>query len=306
MSKENLENIIKGYNDADQFRLANRYVNTEALFSKEGLTEEVENQTPPVCVNIAHLNEMTSIKDMGKEFYNKHLNVTILGISSARGPKDLQDLLKNLGAGKVTTTAIDISDGIFTEVAKMGLDELICFQQDARSTGLPSLSQDLVLRDHLGNCCPPEIDKAINTEVGRIVKSNGISVVNITSSDLLQQSIDRDIIKLEHLNSVLGKVIVSALQNSVYDLSELAIFLPNLDLSGLKGKILEIGQNENFVVFGEDDQGHGEWFRKLNDHIMEWQRNGFNIMEIQSREGWDSHNPPLRCHRHIAVLRKTT
>ena len=306
MSKENLENIIKGYNDADQFRLANRYVNTEALFSKEGLTEEVENQTPPVCVNIAHLNEMTSIKDMGKEFYNKHLNVTILGISSARGPKDLQDLLKNLGAGKVTTTAIDISDGIFTEVAKMGLDELICFQQDARSTGLPNLSQDLVLRDHLGNCCPPEIDKAINTEVGRIVKPNGISVVNITSGDLFRQSVDRDIIKFEQLNPLLGEVTVSALQNSVYDLFELAVFLPNIDLSGLRGKILEIGQNENFVVFGEDDQGHGEWFRKLDDHVIEWQRTGFNIMEIQSREGWDSHDPSLRCHRHIAVLKKST
>ena len=89
MTKENL-----GYTDAHEFRASNQYVDTEQLFAEQGLTEAVENKTPPVCVNIAHLSTMESIQGLQKELLGKSLRVAILGISSSRGPKDLQDLLK--------------------------------------------------------------------------------------------------------------------------------------------------------------------------------------------------------------------
>ena len=181
MSAENKPQILTGYTRADEFRVSNQYTNTEQLFAEQGLTRKVENNTPPVCVNIAHLATTESIQALGKEFSGQALSVAILGISSARGPKDLQDLLKSLGAEHISTTAIDISDGIFNQIQTTGLDEVHCWIRDAQNTGLPEASQDIVLRDHLGNCCPPEVDKTINLEVARILKPNAISIVNITT-----------------------------------------------------------------------------------------------------------------------------
>lgn len=300
MSKEQ----IAGYTHADEFRVSNQYANTEQLFIKQGLTKAVENKTPPVCVNIAHLSTMKSIQELQEEFSRKALNVAILGISSATGPKDFQNLMKGLGASHVCTTAIDISDGIFAEVVETGLDEIHCWERDARDTGLPSSSQDLALRDHLGNCCPPNVDRAISIEVGRIVKPGGISIVNITTSDLLLKSEGRNFVAFKELQAALGHDIVEALQNQVYDLEELAAMFPIIDTTPLKGVLLEIEPNGSFVVFGEDQQSHGEWFRSLENHMLSWQQTEFEVVEIKSREGLDSHIPPLKCRRHNVVLRK--
>lgn len=299
MSEKNL-----GYTDAHEFRVSNQYVDTEQLFIEQGLTEAVENKTPPVCVNIAHLSTMKSIQELQEGFLGKSLKVTILGISSARGPKDLQDLLKSIGVSHVSTTALDISDGIFAEVKATGLDEIHCFERDARNTGLVNSSQNFVLRDHLGNCCPPNVDRSINIEVGRIVKPGGISVVNITTSDLLLESKNRVFVPFKELQKVLEIEAVKALQNHVYDLKELSAMFSGIDISQLRGLFLEIESNGSFVVFGEGQQGHGEWFRSLEDHLSSWQQTGFEIMEIKSREGLDSHIPPLKCMRHNVVLRK--
>jgi len=299
MTKESL-----GYTSAQEFRASNQYVDTEQLFAEQGLTEAVENKTPPVCVNIAHLSTMESIQRLQEDLLGKSLRVAILGISSARGPKDLQDLLKSLGAGHVATTALDISNGIFADVEATGLDEIRCLERDARDTGLVDSSQDFVLRDHLGNCCPPNVDRSINAEVGRIVKPGGISVVNITTSDLLLDSEDRVFVSFEQLQNALGIKVVKALQDHIYDLEELTTMFPEVDASQLRGLLLEIEPNRSFVVFGEDQQGHGEWFRSLEDHLLSWQQAGFEAIETKSREGLDSHVPPLKCRRHNVVLRK--
>jgi len=299
MKEENL-----GYTDAHEFRIRNQYVNTEELFVEQGLTEAVENKTPPVCVNIAHLSMMESIQRLREGFFGNSLKVAILGISSARGPKDLQGLLKDLGAGHISTTALDISDGIFAKVEATGLDDVCCLERDARDTELIDSSQDLVLRDHLGNCCPPNVDRAVNAEVGRIVKPGGISIVNITTSDFLLESEGRGIVSYKQLQEILGTKVVEALQNHIYDLEELEAMFPSIDTSQLRGILLEIEPNRSFVVFGEGQQGHGEWFRSLKDHLSSWQQTGFEVVEIKSREGLDSHVPPLKCKRHNIVLRK--
>ncbi len=298
MTKESL-----GYTNADEFRANNQYVNTERRFAEQGL-EAVKDETPPAIVNIAFLSTMESIQGLQIEFLGNALEVAFLGISSASGPKALQDLLKELGASHVSTTALDISDGIFAEVKETGLDEILCFERDARDTGLADSSQDLVLRDHLGNCCPPNIDRAISVEVGRIVKPGGISIVNITTSDLLLESDDRRFVSFKQLRESLGVGVIEALQAQVYDLKKLAAVFPNVDTIQLRGLLLEIEPNKSFVVFGEDQQGHGEWFRSLEDHLLSWQQTGFEVIEVMSREGLDDHVPPLSCRRHNVILRK--
>jgi len=300
MTKENL-----GYTNARGFRDSRDYEGTDDIVEKEGLIEELEEGvTPSILLNIAHLSTMESIQGLKEELLGESLEVAILGISSARGPKALQDLLKSLGAGHISTIALDISDGIFAKVEATGLDEIICLQRDARDTGLVGSSQSLVLRDHLGNCCPPNIDRAINVEVERIVKPGGISIVNITTSDLLLESEGRKFIPFEQLQEALGTRIVRALQNQVYDLERLKAMSSGIDTQQLRGSLLEIEPNRSFVVFGENRQGDGEWFRSLEDHLSSWQQTGFEIMEINSREGTDGHYPPLQCKRHNVILRK--
>ncbi|HCC30796.1 MAG TPA: hypothetical protein DEQ03_12220 [Marinilabiliales bacterium] len=295
---------FKGYSDGHQFRLTNRYLDTQKLFEILGLSEEVENRTPTVGVNIAHLAKMWSIQSSSREITGKDLNVTILGISSAKGPKDFQRLLKGLGAGRVSTVAVDISDGIFEEIKQSGLDEIQCFQRDARETSIPANSQDFVLRDHIGNCCPPAIDRAIDEEAFRILKPRGIAIVNITTSDEIQQSEGRVTIPFSASLSNLGSVMISAFQQRIYDLDELKRFMPVEEAEQLRGTIIGIEENDSFVVFGEDQQGHGEWFRTWQDHIQTWQRHGFHNVEVQSRRGLDSHDPPLKCVRLNVVLQK--
>ena len=295
---------IKGFTNGKQFREKNLYSITQKLFEQLGLSPEVEKWTPTVGVNIAHLARMKSIQQLGSEINGRALSVTILGISTTEGPRDFQRLLKALGAGHIATTAVDISDGIFDAIIQTKeLDEIQCLLEDARKTGLASGSQDFVLRDHLGNCCPPEIDRAIDQEVSRILKPRGYSIVNITTSDLLLKSLDREVVVFERLKEEFGDRIIKALQNNIYDLQQFKDF-PEIKPEILRGMILEIEPEDSFVVFGEDLQGHGEWFRTFADHNSGWRRNGLTIVEEASRPGQDSHEPKLECLRHNVLLKK--
>lgn len=300
-----------GYSDTNQFRDVNQYEITQRLFEQLGLSEEVENRTPTPGINIDHLAMMESIQALTSELNGKSLNVAILGLSTPQGPKDFERLLKALGTTWVSTVIIDLSNGIFEAISQTGLDEVKCFQRDARNTGLPNESQDLILRDHLGNCCPPEIDRAINREVARILKPDGIAIVNITTSENLFQSPGRKIVRFNELRSLdwLHEQIFGFLRTEIYDLEDLKRLFPgptNQMIEQLRGAILEIEPRDSFVVFGEDPQGHGEWFRPLDDHLATWGADGFEVIGIKSRVGWDSHEPPLRCRRHNVVLRKIT
>ncbi len=296
---------FKGYSDGHGFRTANGYIETQQLFETLGLTAEVENRTPTVGVNVAHLARMPSVQALSGEFSGRNVGSVILGISTAEGPHDFQELLHGLGATHVSTTAIDISDGIFDAIRQSGMDEVDCMQHDARETGIAERSQDIVLRDHIGNCCPPEIDRAIDAEAARILRSGGIAVVNITTSDRLFQSPQRQIIPFERMEGELGRDVMRALQSGIYDLEEAARMFPQISFAFLRGAVAEIEPGGSFVVFGEDRQGHGEWFRTLDDHRKTWEQDGFEVVEVASREGNDSHEPPLRCLRHNVILRKT-
>lgn len=302
------EVIGKGYTDVNKFRQVNEYENTEELFRKKGLTAEIENKTPPVAVNIAHLANMISQESLIEELFTalrkKEITVAILGLSSAQGPRDFQNLLKGFGVNRVKTIAIDISDGIFGEVMELDLDEVICLQCDARTTPLSSETVDIVLRDHLGNCCPPMIDRTIDEEVTRILTPGGISIVNITTSELLPQSEGREVINFVQLQEEIDKKTLKALQEKIYDLEDFKKMFPRINVEAFRGPIIEIEEGGSFVVFGEDLQGHGEWFRSLEDHLSLFKKDGFEIVGMSIREGWDSHKPPLRCQRHNIVLKK--
>jgi len=299
-------NELKGYTDGHEFRSANRYIDTQQLFERLGLTDEVEQRTPTVGVNVAHLARMQSVRALSGELAGRLISVTVLGISTAEGPRDFQKLLKGLGALRVATTAIDISDGIFDDIRRSGLDEVTCLQQDARDTGMPTGSQDLNLRDHIGNCCPPEIDRAIDREAARILKPGGLAVVNITTSDELRHSGGRAVVDVATLRQGIGDDLLLALQTGIYDLEEIRMRFPGTDTEVLRGRILEIEPGGSFVVFGEDEQGHGEWFRTLEDHERQWKRDGFSVVDIATRTGTDSHVPPLACVRHNVLLRKNS
>ena len=296
----------KGYTNGAEFRHANQYEETQRLHKSSASVDEIDKggHTPTVGINLEFIMRMNSIKWLSEEVRNRDLSVAILGISTVEGPADFQTLLKSLGANRISTTAVDISDGIFTKIEQLELDEIVCLQRDARDTGLPGASQDLNLRDHLGNCCPPAIDRGINKEAARILKPGGIAVVNITTSDLLARSQGRTIINFDQAVNLFGEEITRAFQTEIYDLIDLKRKFPMLNTELLRGKIIEIESNESFVVFGEDEQGHGEWFRRLDDHISTWEQDGFEIVEIQTRQGTDGHKPPLECLRHNVILRK--
>ncbi len=299
-----MNNEIRGFSDGHQFRSANGYVDTQKLFERLGLSSEVVNRTPTVGVNIAFLAKMNSVQSLSHDIGGRDLNVAVLGISTADGPSDFQKLLKGLGAGKVSTTAIDLSDGIFSEIERSGLDQVKCLLQDARDTGLAGASQDFNLRDHIGNCCPPQIDRQIDQEASRIWKPGAISIVNITTSDFLGESKDRRMVGFEEMKAIVGEEVIEALRENIYDLKELHEAFPDLDVEPLRGLVMEIEPGRSFVVFGEDEQGHGEWFRTIEDHKKTWKADGFEVVEIASRKGNDSHDPPLVCNRHNVVLKK--
>lgn len=294
-----------GYSDVKAFRETNQYVETEELFRQLGLTTEVENRTPPVAVNIAHLARMDSVQRLSIDVEGRDLCVTILGLSSAQGPKDFERLLKGLGAGFIKTTVVDISDGIFDDVKKSGLDEVSCIQTDARNSGIETESQDFILRDHIGNCCPPEVDRIISMEASRILRYGGISILNITTSELLALSLNRGIVTFKRLSELVGADVISGLRQHVYDLNDLKETFPRQeDIDLFRGFLIEIEEGGSFVVFGEDLQGHGEWFRAIREHILFATQHGMELKEMKSRIGWDSHTPPLKCFRHNIIFEK--
>ena len=297
---------IVGYTSGKEFRDTNRYVNTEEMFRQLGLTDEVENRTPPVAVNIAHLATMDAVQRLADEFMGRNLNVAILGISSASGPKDFERLVKSLGADFVSTVAVDISDGIFADIEASEMDNVSCLQKDARETGIETETQDIVLRDHIDNCAPPKVSEAIDQETARISKPNGIAIVNVTTREELLKSVDRSFIPFDQLVEAVGEEVIKALQEEIYDLVELRKKFPQLDnslISQLQGRLLEIEPQGTIAVFGEDGIGHGEWFPKLERLVDTWQSDGFEIVGLKSRVGLDSHNPPLKCRRHNVILR---
>ncbi|MDZ7586764.1 MAG: hypothetical protein U0946_03325 [Patescibacteria group bacterium] len=291
-------------------RQSSGYDETQKLIEKEGITEATLNRTPPVGLNLRLLTEMPIMVQLRQEISSRPINAAILGIAIAEGVPDFHRfLLTALNTRWNNLFVLDIDSVILKEVDKLSLPGVIIREVDARQTQVETNSLNMVLMDHLGNCCPPVIDRQIQKEAHRILKPGGIAIINITTSELLSLSRGRKKLPFNHVRQIMGEDGIEALQTEIYDLSQLKRKF-NIDLDFiLKGPILEIEKDcpESVVVFGENEVGHGEWFRPLKDHLKQWKTTwgwGFDILEIKSREGNDSHNPPLRCFRHNIVLRK--
>lgn len=306
MTSEILNNIGEEFGDG--LRKSSQYNKTQKDLEKDGITDKVLNQTPPVGLNLRLIAEMPLKPELKKMFDSQPINTTILGIAIADGVPDFQRFLHTaLNTSWKNLEVIDFDPAILQQVAAViaekNLTGVNLRETDARSTGIESGSQQIVLRDHLGNCCPPVIDRQIDQEVNRILISEGLSIVNITTSEILTQSPNRQIINFDQLQQIVGPEIIAALQSEIFDLSQLERKFGQ-NWQQLRGLLLEIEPNKSFVIFGEDKSGHGEWFRSLNDHLQLFQNNGFKILAMQSRKGDDSHQPPLRCQRHNLILQK--
>lgn len=303
MSKEQ-EIVSKGDIFGQGLREESQYNRTQIIFEQTGLTEAVLGKTPPVGVNLCLLSTMESILTVQKELFEKSVNATMLGIAIPDGVVDFQKFLHSILHVNIDRlSVIDIDQEILRQIQQLNLSRTDILHRDARHTELVTSSQDIVIRDHLGNCCPPMIDRAVESEVARIVKPGGISIVNITTSESLMKSPDREVIHFDTLSRLLDAEKITELTSTIYDLAE-SDESTNDGLHTFRGKLLEIENDNSFVVFGEDEIGHGEWFRPLADHVAMWEKHGFEIMEIKTREGTDSHTPPLICQRHNVVMKK--
>ena len=305
---------LTGAESANGLRERTQYELTEATMIAQGVTEAVKNETPPVAINLQLLNEEVGMmQTLRKEFEHKPIRIAVLGIATASGITHILDFARSsLEASKTTLFAVDINPAVLQEVNALALDNVTALHEDARSTSISAESIDLVIRDHVGNCCPPEVDREINKEAIRILRPGGLSITNITTSELLIQSEDRSIIRFSDLQEMAGDEFVAKLQTEFFDLDDIRKN-SNHDSEAMRGILLEIERGESFAIFGSgksdlDEQvdliGHGEWFRGLPDHIQMWQRDGFFIEHIRSRSGLDSHLPKLHCLRHIVMLRK--
>lgn len=284
-------------------RQSSGYEETQQLIETQGVTNEALNRTPPVGLNLRLLTEMTEVKQLATELNGRPVDAAILGIAIAAGVPDFKKFLNSaLNTNWNHLTVMDIDSVILHEIDRLQLPKVTTREVDVRRTGIETASMDIVLLDHLGNCCPPAIDREIQTEVHRILKPGGIAIVNITTSELLAQSLGRNTVSFNFLNESLSPNIKDALRSEIYSLSQLQRKL-NLDCSTFRGPILEI-EPGSFVVFGENESGHGEWFRLLIDHFQLWQNLGLTVIGKRTREGNDSHIPPLRCRRHNIILRK--
>ncbi|MFH0943137.1 MAG: hypothetical protein V1810_03115 [Candidatus Beckwithbacteria bacterium] len=291
-------------------RESSGYDQTQILIETEGITSEVLNRTPPVGLNLRLLVEMPIMNELKKEFKERPILAAILGIAIPDGVPDFQLFLKTaFNSCWSSLFVLDIDSVILDEVNRLELPGVITRETDARLTQIETDTLDIVLMDHLGNCCPPVIDRQIQQEAHRILRPGGIAIVNITTSELLNLSLGRKKLPFSQVRDIMGNDGIKSLQTEIYDLAQLnRKFNTNFDFI-LRGPILEIEQDcpESVVIFGENEIGHGEWFRPLNDHLKQWKTTwdwDFDILEIKSREGNDSHNPPLRCFRHNIVLRK--
>lgn len=303
MSVEQLPNQI-GREFGQGLRNSSGYKDTQRLIEEGGLSAAVLNKTPPVGLNLRLITEMPTISSLRAELENRPIRATILGLAIADGVPDFQKFLGSaLGTEWNSLSVIDIDDTILQQVDQFDLQGVTTHCIDARNTGIDARSQDLVLRDHLGNCCPPVIDRQVDQEASRITRPGGLSIVNITTSDLLLDSRNRDFIPFRQVTDILGATTVEALQSHIYDLSQLKREFDG-NFEPLRGKLIEIEPDSSFVVFGEDPNGHGEWFRSLTDHKKLWENDGFEIVDMKMREGDDSHDPPLRCRRFNIILRQ--
>lgn len=299
---------VHAENSARGLRTASHYEDQQRQLASVG--PESISGTPPVGLNLRILSKMDSVRVLNKEFSGKSVNTVILGLSIAEGAEDfLRFLSISLSADCNSLSIIDIDPEILREVEQRHIPRVTLLNQDARHTTINSESQDLVLRDHLGNCCPPEIDRAINREAVRILKPGGISIVNITTSEFLHNSFFREMIPMEQVIDNLGKRTLSSLRSEIYNFAQLSE-TAGRKIDSMRGHFIEI-EPQSFVIFGQDlggngldPIGHGEWFRPLSDHLQLWQKDGLEIIGLKSRVGEDSHEPPLFCFRHNVVLRK--
>lgn len=293
---------------ADGLRKSSGYDQTQRLIETQGITNEALNKTPPVGLNLRLLAEMPIMNQLKREFNGRSINTAIFGIAIADGVPDFWRFLQtSLNTQWNNLFVLDIDSVILNEVGlkskQLNLPNVIIREGDARQSQIESQSLDMVLLDHLGNCCPPAIDRQIQKEVFRVLKPDGIAIINITTSEMLNQSPQRKIIPLSNVWNMMGQIGMISLQAEIYDLAQLKRrFGDNTEI--LRGPLLEIEPSNSFVIFGENEAGHGEWFRPFDDHLELWHSLGFEVLATKERQGNDSHNPPLRCFRHNVVLRK--
>ncbi len=303
MSKEISRSLGREFGQG--LRGTSGYEKTRARMESEGLSDDILNKTPPVGLNLRLLSGMAGIKSLAARIHRKPITVAMLGLANVDGVEDTQRFVEHaLDTSMNSFHVLDIDEDIIANVdtikRERNLNHLFPRVVDARHTGLESSSVDLIIRDHTGNCCPPNIDRDIDRETARILKPGGTSIVNISTSELLSASPGR---KRVSINENRSGSLLHALQNNVYDLTQLKREFGN-DLESHRGVLLEIEKPEGFVVFGEDTNGHGEWFRRLGDHVGFWNTLGFIVSDIKTRFGNDSHTPPLICQRHNIVLTK--
>lgn len=288
----------------DGLRKTSKYDETQRRMEASDSVDDLGDRTPPVGLNLRLMSEMWAMPLFAERIHGSPQTATILGLAIVDGVKDFKKFLTtSMRTTWSELTVVDMDNTILEEVDALHLKQVVTHCCDARMTGLRSTSQHIVLRDHLGNCCPPDVDRAIDKEASRITKTNGISFVNITTSDVLRQSPNRNILSFNKLFPIVGQTIIDALRTRIYDLTQLKNEFGD-SLETLRGILLEIEPNDSFVIFGEDKNGHGEWFRSWQDNVAQWQKDGFQIIEVKDREGNDSHEPPLRCHRHNVILIK--
>lgn len=303
MSKEISRSLGKEFGQG--LRGTSGYEQTRARMETEGLSDEILNKTPPVGLNLRLLSEMAGVKSLASRIQRQPITVAMLGLANVDGVEDTQRFVAHaLDTSMGAFHVMDIDEDIIANVdairKERGINTLIPRVVDARHTGLDAASVDLIIRDHTGNCCPPNIDRDIDRETARILKPGGTSIVNITTSELLSTSPGR---KQVNINESRSEALVQALQNNIYDLAQLKHEFGD-DMGSMRGTLLEIEKPDGFVIFGEDENGHGEWFRRLGDHVGFWNTLGFIVSDIKTRFGNDSHLPPLVCQRHNIVLTK--
>jgi len=304
-----------GEQSAEGLRERNRYEETELQMLQHGMTEQLNNETPPVAINLARwIEDTVMMTKLRSEFEGKSLNIAVFGIATEHGIQSILDFATNHMQSKQTSLiAIDINADILARVEALRLPNVITLHEDARHVSIRSDSVDLVIRDHVGNCCPPEVDREMDKEAVRILRRNGFSITNITTSELLTQSKQRTMVSFSTLLDTIGEEGIRKLQTELFDIEDMKKRgMTNPD--AIRGMLLEIEPNNSFAIFGSgatdmeqhiDLVGHGEWFRQIDDHIRTWTADEFHIEDIRSKSGFDSHEPKLSCLRHIVLLRNT-
>ncbi|MEN8252953.1 MAG: hypothetical protein ABFQ62_01090 [Patescibacteria group bacterium] len=300
--EKDITKIGAGFGDG--LRETSQYTTTQEALITRGLVAEVLNQTPPVGLNLKILTEQMPEAMQLLDQLPNNSTIALFGLAIADGVNDTFRLLHQLGRQDVAMMhVVDIDQAIIEQVKELKLANVLTLHEDASRTSLDGNSHELIVRDHLGNCCPPDLYHDIEREVARVLVADGFALVNITTSESLLQSEGRECVHIDQLSKQLSQEVLKALRSRIFSLSQLSEEFPNIKIENLRGKLLEISPN-CFVVFGEDEQGHGEWFSTLEWQESLWTKNGFKVVASHKRVGQDSHKPPLECVRHIVLLRK--